>query len=150
MTFFPGSSMSGAWLSHRLNVAAVQQSQGEIHTSHAERALCWIPAGTAVSLLRGEVAQGCQTAYLQLLEEFLHWLIDLLDLEVQTWKPERGRMPGWWWRGRVLRGQTAGKWPRGDDRWGTRCPSEPSSPLRLRGHGLRKWLALREGFLWAR
>lgn len=129
MTFFSGSSTSGAWFSHSLNVAAALQSPRVIHTSHAERALCWIPARAAVSSLRGEAAQGCPNACLQLSEEFLRRPSDLLDLEVQTWKPERGRMPRRQWRGWVLRGQTAGGWPRGDDKWGTRCPAHPGALL---------------------
>lgn len=132
MTFLPGSSTSGAWFSHGLNVAAALQWCRCNACQGCGAAPCRPAAGTAVSLCTPGPLGALQTLPLQLLELLLCGLIDLLDLEVQTWKPERGRMP--WARcwGRVLRGQTAGGWPQEDDKWGTRCPPlipERSQPL---------------------
>lgn len=86
-------------------------------------------------------------------EQFLRWLIDLLYLEVQAWKPEQERMPSPRWRRLGVERTdswrvTSGRW----QMWDQVPPliQERSQPLYSQRRELWKSLALKKGFLWAR
>lgn len=130
MTFFSGSSTSGAWFSHGLNVAAALPSSqvSSVPLMQRERFAGFQPGLRCPCRAAGPL-KGAKTLPLQLLEQLLRRPIDLLDLEVQTWKPERGRMPPARWRGW---GQTAGGWPRKVTNGG---PGAPASPKASAGRG---------------
>lgn len=147
MTFFWGSSTSGAWFSHRLNVAAALPSSrvSSVPLPRRERFAGFQPGLRCPCRAAGPL-KGAKTlpfAVARAASATADWFTASGSSDLETWA--RQNAPG------AVAGLRTGscRVTSEGDKWGTRCP-RASQGLCRRGHERRKSLALSEAFPWAK